>query len=121
MADIEIQDEAPLEREDEYPHEPDDAVNYNESMYLNAFDLDQAQAAASERAHVVGRAQLGDAPAGLGGGAHHAGAGGHGHFAPVDRQRDLFGRAGFGSPEILLAFKSHHFSPRRSNPPVCLC
>ena len=26
--------------EDEYPHEPDDAVNYNESMYLNAFDLD---------------------------------------------------------------------------------
>ena len=25
--------------EDEYPHEPDDAVNYNESMYLNAFDL----------------------------------------------------------------------------------
>ena len=25
--------------EDEYPHEPDDAVNYNESMYFNAFDL----------------------------------------------------------------------------------
>ncbi|MEZ5382502.1 MAG: hypothetical protein R2754_12005 [Microthrixaceae bacterium] len=25
--------------EDEYPHEPDEAVNYNESMYLNAFDL----------------------------------------------------------------------------------
>jgi len=28
-----------LEPEDEFPHEPDDAVNYNESMYLNAFDL----------------------------------------------------------------------------------
>jgi hypothetical protein len=28
-----------LEPEDEYPHEPDDARNYNESMYLNAFDL----------------------------------------------------------------------------------
>jgi hypothetical protein len=28
-----------LEPEDEYPHEPDDAPNYNESMYLNAFDL----------------------------------------------------------------------------------
>jgi hypothetical protein len=27
--------------EDEYPHVPDDAVNYNESMYLNAFDLGQ--------------------------------------------------------------------------------
>lgn len=30
-----------LEPEDEYPHEPDAATNYNESMYLNAFDLDQ--------------------------------------------------------------------------------
>lgn len=30
-----------LEPEDEYPHEPDDAVNYNESMYLNAFDPKQ--------------------------------------------------------------------------------
>jgi hypothetical protein len=29
-----------LEPSDEYCHEPDDAVNYNESMYLNAFDLD---------------------------------------------------------------------------------
>ncbi len=29
-----------LDPEDEYPHEPDDAVNYNESMYLNAFDLE---------------------------------------------------------------------------------
>ena len=29
-----------LEPEDEYPHEPDAASNYNESMYLNAFDLD---------------------------------------------------------------------------------
>jgi hypothetical protein len=28
-----------LEPEDEYTHEPDDAPNYNESMYLNAFDL----------------------------------------------------------------------------------
>ena len=27
-----------LEPEDEYPHEPDEASNYNESMYLNAFD-----------------------------------------------------------------------------------
>jgi hypothetical protein len=27
-----------LEPEDEYPHEPDAAENYNESMYLNAFD-----------------------------------------------------------------------------------
>ncbi|MEL6891161.1 MAG: hypothetical protein AAFP84_06175 [Actinomycetota bacterium] len=25
--------------EDEHPHEPDEAENYNESMYLNAFDL----------------------------------------------------------------------------------
>lgn len=28
-----------LEPDDEYTHEPDEAVNYNESMYLNAFDL----------------------------------------------------------------------------------
>ena len=27
-----------LEPEDEYTHEPDEATNYNESMYLNAFD-----------------------------------------------------------------------------------
>ncbi len=27
-----------LEPDDEYPHEPDEATNYNESMYLNAFD-----------------------------------------------------------------------------------
>ena len=27
-----------LEPEDEYPHTPDEAENYNESMYLNAFD-----------------------------------------------------------------------------------
>lgn len=31
-----------LEPEDEYPHEPDDASNYNESMYLNAFDPEQS-------------------------------------------------------------------------------
>lgn len=30
-----------LEPTDEFPHEPDDAVNYNESMYLNAFDASQ--------------------------------------------------------------------------------
>ena len=30
-----------LEPEDEYTHEPDAASNYNESMYLNGFDLDQ--------------------------------------------------------------------------------
>jgi hypothetical protein len=30
-----------LEPKDEYTHEPDDATNYNESMYLNAFDVDQ--------------------------------------------------------------------------------
>ncbi len=30
-----------LEPEDEYTHEPDEATNYNESMYLNAFDVDQ--------------------------------------------------------------------------------
>ncbi len=30
-----------LDPSDEYPHEPDDAVNYNESMYLNAFDLER--------------------------------------------------------------------------------
>lgn len=28
-----------LEPEDEYPHEPDPVPNYNESMYLNAFDV----------------------------------------------------------------------------------
>ncbi|MDZ7734680.1 MAG: hypothetical protein U5R31_17800 [Acidimicrobiia bacterium] len=28
-----------LETEDEYTHEPDEASNYNESMYFNAFDL----------------------------------------------------------------------------------
>jgi hypothetical protein len=27
-----------LEPQDEYPHQPDEAENYNESMYLNAFD-----------------------------------------------------------------------------------
>ena len=30
-----------LEPEDEYPHTPDEATNYNESMYLNGFDLEQ--------------------------------------------------------------------------------
>lgn len=30
-----------LAPEDEYTHEPDPVPNYNESMYLNAFDLDQ--------------------------------------------------------------------------------
>ena len=30
-----------LEPEDEYPHEPEAASNYNESMYLNTFDLAQ--------------------------------------------------------------------------------
>jgi hypothetical protein len=30
-----------LEPEDEYTHTPDEASNYNESMYLNAFDLKQ--------------------------------------------------------------------------------
>lgn len=30
-----------LEPHDEYPHEPDAAENYNESMYLNAFDLER--------------------------------------------------------------------------------
>jgi hypothetical protein len=30
-----------LEPEDEYTHQPDEASNYNESMYLNAFDLGQ--------------------------------------------------------------------------------
>ncbi|MEM1332245.1 MAG: hypothetical protein AAGG08_02205 [Actinomycetota bacterium] len=30
-----------LDPEDEYPHVPDEAENYNESMYLNAFDLEQ--------------------------------------------------------------------------------
>ena len=30
-----------LEPEDEYPHEPDPVPNYNESMYLNAFDLER--------------------------------------------------------------------------------
>ncbi len=30
-----------LEPTDEYPHQPDDASNYNESMYLNAFDLER--------------------------------------------------------------------------------
>ena len=28
-----------LEPEDEYTHTPDEASNYNESMYLNAFDV----------------------------------------------------------------------------------
>ena len=30
-----------LEPHDEHPHEPDEASNYNESMYLNGFDPDQ--------------------------------------------------------------------------------
>ena len=30
-----------LEPDDEYPHEPGDSANYNESMYLNAFDLER--------------------------------------------------------------------------------
>src|SRR5688500_8595124 len=30
-----------LEPADEYPHEPDEATNYNESLYLNGFDVDQ--------------------------------------------------------------------------------
>jgi hypothetical protein len=30
-----------LEPEDEYPHQPDEAENYNESMYLNAFDAER--------------------------------------------------------------------------------
>ena len=30
-----------LNPEDEYPHEPDPVPNYNESMYLNGFDLER--------------------------------------------------------------------------------
>src|SRR5213592_2898747 len=30
-----------LEPEDEYCHAPDEVENYNESMYLNAFDLER--------------------------------------------------------------------------------
>ncbi len=30
-----------LEPQDEYPYKPDAAANDNESMYLNAFDVDQ--------------------------------------------------------------------------------
>ena len=30
-----------LDPEDEYPHEPEEAENYNESMYLNAFDAER--------------------------------------------------------------------------------
>ena len=30
-----------LEEQDEFPHKPDEVSNYNESMYLNTFDLDQ--------------------------------------------------------------------------------
>ncbi len=30
-----------LEKSDEYTHQPDEATNYNESMYLNGFDFDQ--------------------------------------------------------------------------------
>jgi hypothetical protein len=30
-----------LEPQDEYPHEPDAATNYNESMYLNGFDVER--------------------------------------------------------------------------------
>lgn len=29
-----------LEPQDEYPHQPDEAENYNESMYLNGFDIE---------------------------------------------------------------------------------
>ena len=34
MSDIEIK----LEPQDEYNHAPDEASNYNESMYFNVFD-----------------------------------------------------------------------------------
>lgn len=37
MADTQVR--MVLEPEDEYPHDPGTASNYNESMYLNAFDL----------------------------------------------------------------------------------
>jgi hypothetical protein len=37
MADTQVQ--MVLEPSDEYPHDPGTASNYNESMYLNAFDL----------------------------------------------------------------------------------
>ena len=30
-----------LEEQDEFPHKPDEVSNYNESMYLNTFDLNQ--------------------------------------------------------------------------------
>ncbi|QYG91141.1 hypothetical protein HC251_00950 [Iamia sp. SCSIO 61187] len=39
MTDAQVQ--MVLEPQDEYPHEPDAASNYNESMYLNAFDLER--------------------------------------------------------------------------------
>ena len=38
MADTQVR--MVLEPEDEYPHEPGTASNYNESMYLNVFDPD---------------------------------------------------------------------------------
>ena len=30
-----------LEPSDEYTHEPDEASNYNESMYFNTFDIEK--------------------------------------------------------------------------------
>ena len=40
MSDIEIK----LEPQDEYNHEPDEASNYNESMYFNVFDHNKQMA-----------------------------------------------------------------------------
>jgi hypothetical protein len=53
-----------------------------------ARDLHQAQPAGAERLQAVGGAQLGDGDPGLGRGAHHAGAFGHGHRDAVNRQVD---------------------------------
>src|SRR5690606_38172632 len=90
---------------------------------LRAFDLDEAQPARAERLLHVGRAELRDVDPGLGGGAQHRRAFGHGHRLAVDRQRDLtlrlsLRRAEIAGAPIRLECCTHATSPtaRRSAP-----
>src|SRR5690606_24367884 len=83
---------------------------------LRTLDLDEAQPARAERLEAVGRAELRDVDAGLGRGAQHRRAFGHGHGYAVDRQRDLalrftLRRAEISGAPVRLECCTHATSP----------
>src|SRR6266404_4236859 len=72
------------------------------------FDLDQTEAAGTERLDHVGGAQFRNLRSHLHGGAHDRGALQHRHRMAVDGQRDSFLRPGAGRAVVDLVDERHH-------------